>query len=324
MKSLKFLLFSALVILLFLIPVFVDNLYWISVFTKWWIYILLTVSFWLIMSTGQVNLAHAGFAAIGGYISGALVQSYGWNSWAALPVGVLTAGLIALVLGYITLRITGIYFIIMSVALAGFIQTIFGIWDHPFGGLVGLQSLPHPDAFLGINLSSRPALYYLILICMLLVVILVYRIYYSSMGRIFRGINSSDRLAEHVGIDIMKYKVMVFVIGCLCAGLGGVLFTYYTSTIVPTSFTLTQSTYYIVYCAVGGLLVFPGPIIGTLVLCYISELIKAYAEYQNIIFSVLLIAAMLLFKGGLYGLYQRFINWISHVTKRNETPVKSI
>jgi len=111
MKSLKFLLFSALVILLFLIPVFVDNLYWISVFTKWWIYILLTVSFWLIMSTGQVNLAHAGFAAIGGYISGALVQSYGWNSWAALPVGVLTAGLIALVLGYITLRITGIYFI---------------------------------------------------------------------------------------------------------------------------------------------------------------------------------------------------------------------
>jgi len=324
MKHLKLALFIALIALLFLIPVFVHNLYWVNVFSEWWIFILLTTSFWLVMSTGQVNLGHAAFAAVGGYMSAALVSVYGWNSWAALPIGIITAGVVALILGFITLRITGIYFIIVTVVLNYVVQIIFGIWTHPFGGLIGLASLPPPNAFFKIHFNSIPALYYLTLIFMLLCVILIYRIYCSSMGRVFRGINSSDRLAEHVGINIMNYKVLAFVIGCMCAGLGGVLYTYYTGTIQPTSFTITQSTYYVVYAAVGGLAYFPGPIIGTLFLGYITELIKAYANFQNIIFSVLLIAAMLLFKGGLWGLYLRGRNLFLRLIPKNKTDLKSV
>lgn len=324
MKSYKLGLFLALVIVLFLIPVFVQNLYWISVLTKWWIYVLLTVSFWLVMSTGEVNLAHAGFAAIGGYMSAALTSVYGWNSWPALIIGVITAGIIALVIGFITLRITGIYFIIVSVALAFVVQIVFGIWTHPFGGLIGLSNLPAPNSFLTINMSSQQAIYYLTLIFTLLCVVMIFRIYFSSIGRVFRGINSSDKLAQHVGINIMGYKVMAFVIGSMCAGLAGVLYTYYTSTIQPTSFTLTQSIYYIVYAAVGGLDYFGGPIVGTLVLAYASTFIQAWANFQNLIFSSLLIATMLLFRGGLYGLYLRIYNFFYRLLRKYNIAVKNI
>jgi len=315
-RLIKPFLLIALLLLLFMIPLFIDNLYYIGVLTKWWINILLVASFWLIMSTGQVNLGHAAFAAIGGYMSAALIKEFGWNSWASLPVGVVTAGLVALVIGFITLRITGIYFIITTIALIFVVQIIFGVWVHPFGGLVGISGLAPPAPLFSIHFSSRPALYYLTLILMLLGVLVVYRVYHSSIGRVFRGINSSDRLAEHVGINIMNYKVLAFVIGCMCAGLAGVLYTYDTGLIKPGSFTLTQSTYYIVYAAVGGLTYFPGPIIGMVTLGYISEVIKKYALYENIIFALLLIGAMLFFKEGLYGLYRKAVDLVSGVINK--------
>jgi branched-chain amino acid transport system permease protein len=323
MKSTKRILLLALIIFLFLIPLFVSNLYYIGVLTTMLINILLVVSFWLVMSTGQVNLGHAAFAAIGAYISAALVSVFGWSSWLALPMGVLTAGVVALILGFITLRITGIYFIIATIALISVVQIVFGLWDHPFGGLVGLLNLPHPDSIsifglTTIDFSSRPSLYLLTLVFVLIGVVVVYRVYHSSMGRVFRGINSSDRLAEHVGINIMRYKVLAFVISCMCAGLAGVLSTYSTSTIQPTSFTLTQSTYYIVWAAVGGLAYFPGPIIGTVVLSIVSEFLRPVKDYENIIYALLLIGSILVFKAGLYGLIQKTGDLLKKLFKRGK------
>jgi branched-chain amino acid transport system permease protein len=123
----------------------------------------------------------------------------------------------------------------------------------------------------------------------------------SSMGLIFRGIRESDNLAEHVGINTMGYKVVAFVVGAMCAGLGGVLYTYITGSIQPTSFTMLQSNYYIVWAAVGGLASFGGPILGTVALSIFSEFLRPVKEYEPIIYASMLIAAMLLFKGGLMG-----------------------
>lgn len=310
MKSPKNILFIALVVVLFLVPVFLQNLYYLGVLTTLLINILLVVSFWLIMSTGQVNLGHAAFAAIGAYMSAALVKSYGFPSWPSLLIAVAVVGVIGLIIGFITLRITGIYFIITSIALGSVVQIVFGMWQHPFGGLVGLLNLTPPDpiSVFGrtlVEFDSRPALFYLTLIFVLLCVMLIYRIYNSSIGRVFRGIESSDSLAEHVGINIMGYKVLAFVIGCMCAGLAGVLYTYVTLSIQPTSFTLTQSTYYIVYAAVGGLSYFAGPIIGAVALTVLSEFLRPIKDYETIIYALLLIGAILVFRGGLYGFLRR-------------------
>ena len=331
LKSYKILFFLVLVILLFSIPVFMKNLYYIGLLTTLLMNILLVVSFWFNMSTGQVNLGHGAFAAIGGYISAALITSYGFSSWLSLPIAVITTGVVALILGFITLRITGVYFLITTIALASVIQIIFGIWDNPFGGLIGLLHLPPPSqisiaGLFTIELDSKLAIYYLTLIFSLLGVLLIYRLYNSSMGLIFRGINNSDILARHVGINIMGYKILVFVIASMCAALAGVLYTYSSSAIQPTSFTMTQSIFYLVCTSVGGLSYFPGPIIGTVALSIISEFLRPIQNYENIIYSLLLIGAIMVFKGGLYGIIQKigdiFMKWT--MKYRNASANKSI
>jgi branched-chain amino acid transport system permease protein len=310
-----------IIILLAFLPLYVKNLYWLGVITTMLINVLLVSSFWLIMTTGQVNLGHAGLAAVGGYVSAALVTAYGFSSWLALPVALATAGAVALILGVITLRITGIYFIITTIALSEVIRIVFGMWDHPFGGLVGILNIPPVSAiaipgFPVIKFVSKQALYYLVLVFVLLGVFIVRRLDRSSIGLIFRGIRESDNLAEHVGINIMAYKVLAFVVGSMCAALAGVLYTYATGAILPTSFTMTQANYYIVWAAVGGLATFAGPLVGTVGLSILSEYLRPVKEFEPIIYAGLLIISVLVFKGGLVGAMSRLWGFVRGSAER--------
>jgi branched-chain amino acid transport system permease protein len=298
--------YVVIVAMLVVLPAYVKNLYWLGVITTMLINVLIVSGFWLVMTTGQVNLGHAAFAAIGAYISAALVSAYGFSSWLSLPIALATAGLVALIIGVITLRITGIYFIITTVALAEVTRIVFGMWEHPFGGLVGILNLKPPASVAlpglpAVQFTSRAALYYLVLLCVLIGLFIVRRLDRSAIGLIFRGIQYSDNLAEHVGINIMAYKVLAFVVGSMCAALGGVLYTYTTGAILPTSFTMTQANYYIAWAAVGGLATFGGPLVGTVSLSILSEYLRPVKEYEPIIYAGLLIIAVLGFRSGLAG-----------------------
>jgi branched-chain amino acid transport system permease protein len=298
-----------LVLILLLIPIVVKNLYHIGTATSILINALLAVSLWFIMRTGQVTLGHAAFAAIGGYMSAAFVSSYGLNSWLGLAVALATAGMVAAIIGYITLRITGVYFIITTLALGEVIRIVFGMWKYPFGGLFGLMNLPPPDpiAIPGlpvIEFTSIPALYYLVVVFVVIATAIMYRLDSSPLGRIYRGISQADNLAEHVGINIMNYKVQAFVIGSMFAGLAGVLYSYNTKVMLPGSFTMVQSAYYIVFVSVGGEANILGPILGTVVLGILSEFLRPIKDYEIIIYALLLIGIMLFFRAGLLGLAQ--------------------
>jgi branched-chain amino acid transport system permease protein len=280
---------------------------------------LLAVSCWFIMTTGQVTLGHAGFAAIGGYLSAALIAKYSIGSWWSLLIAMLTAGMVALIIGYITLRIKGIYFIVATLALGEVIRVIFGAWDDPFGGLIGIMNLPPPDAitlpgFPPIKFVSKISLYYLTLLFTLIGVIVMHRLNRSPIGLVFQGIRQADDLAENVGINIMGYKVLGFVIGCIFAGMGGVLYTYNVGSIQPSSFTLVQSAYYLVYVAVGGGANVFGPILGALVLNILSEFLRPIKEFEPIVFALILIGAVLLLQGGLVGLVQALWHRINEIT----------
>jgi branched-chain amino acid transport system permease protein len=271
--------------------------------------VLLAVSCWLIMTTGQVTLGHAGFAAIGGYLSAALISRYGMGSWWSLVIAMITAGVIALMIGYITLRIKGIYFIVATLALGEVIRVVFGAWDDPFGGLIGIMNLPPPNALIvaglpAIEFTSKVSLYYLTLVLALSGVVMMHRVNRSPIGLVFQGIRQADDLAENVGINIMGYKVLAFVIGCMFASLAGVLYTYNVGSIQPSSFTLIQSAYYLVYVAVGGGINVFGPILGALVLNILSEFLRPIKEFEPIVFALILIGAVLLLRGGLIGLVE--------------------
>jgi branched-chain amino acid transport system permease protein len=301
--------YVVLLVVLVSVPVLFRNLYQLGVITFMLINVLLAVSCWLIMTTGQVTLGHGGFAAIGGYLSAALMAKYGMNSWLSLGIATVTAGMIAFMIGYITLRIKGIYFIVATLALGEVIRVVFGAWEHPFGGLVGIMNLLPPNAitipgFFRIEFASKVSLYYLTLLFVLIGIVVMYKLERSPIGLVFAGIRQADDLAENVGINIMGYKVLAFVTGCMFAGLAGVLYTYNVGSIQPSSFTVIQSTYYLVYVAVGGSINVFGPILGALVLNILSELLRPIQEFEPIVFALILIGAVLLLKGGVIGLLE--------------------
>jgi branched-chain amino acid transport system permease protein len=313
--------YVVLLAILVSVPVLFRNLYQLGVITFMLINVLLAVSCWFIMTTGQVTLGHAGFAAIGGYLSAALIARYGMGSWWSLVIAMITAGMVALVIGYITLRIKGIYFIVATLALGEVIRVVFGAWDDPFGGLVGIMNLPPPNAIVitglpAIEFISKVSLYYLTLVLALSGIVIMDRLNRSPIGLVFQGIRQADDLAENVGINIMGYKVLAFVIGCLFASMGGVLYTYNVGSIQPSSFTLIQSAYYLVYVAVGGSINVFGPILGALVLNILSEFLRPVKEFEPIVFALILIGAVLLLRGGLIGLVQSVWRRTNEITAR--------
>jgi branched-chain amino acid transport system permease protein len=313
--------YVVLLAILVLVPVLFRNLYQLGVITFMLINVLLAVSCWFIMTTGQVTLGHAGFAAVGGYISAALIARYGIGSWWSLLIAMITAGVTSLIIGYITLRIKGIYFIVATLALGEVIRVVFGAWDDPFGGLVGIMNLPPPSAIIitglpAIEFGSKVSLYYLTLVLALSGIVIMHRLNRSPIGLVFQGIRQADDLAENVGINIMRYKVLAFVIGCMFAGMAGVLYTYNVGSIQPSSFTLIQSAYYLVYVAVGGSINVFGPILGALVLNILSEFLRPIKEFEPIVFALILIGAVLLLKGGLIGLVETLWRRISELTVR--------
>jgi branched-chain amino acid transport system permease protein len=313
--------YVVLLAVLVFVPVLFRNLYQLGVITFMLINVLLAVSCWFIMTTGQITLGHGGFAAIGGYMSAAVIARYGMNSWLSLLIAVVTAGMVAFVIGYITLRIKGIYFIVATLALGEVIRVVFGAWDHPFGGLVGIMNLPPPDAvhipgLFKIEFASKVSLYYLTLFFVLIGVVVMHKLDRSPIGLVFSGIRQADDLAENVGINIMGYKVLAFVTGCIFAGVAGILYTYSVGSIQPSSFTVIQSAYYLVYVAVGGSINIFGPILGALVLNILSEFLRPVKEFEPIVFALILIGAVLLLKGGLIGFVQTLWRWTNEITAR--------
>jgi branched-chain amino acid transport system permease protein len=307
--------------LLIAVPFLFPNLYLLGTITFMLINVLFAVSCWFIMSTGQVTLGHAGFAAIGGYVSAAFVSAYAVGSWWSLLIAMAVSGTVALVVGYITLRIKGIYFIVATLALGEVIRVVFGAWDNPFGGLVGIMNLPPPDPIplpgLGpIEFVSKVSLYYLTLVFTVAGASIMHRLNSSPIGLVFQGIRQQDELAENVGVNIMGFKVLSFVIGCMFAGLGGVLYTYSVGSIQPSSFTLIQSAYYLVYVAVGGGANVFGPILGALVLNILSEFLRPVKEFEPIVFALILIGAVLLLRGGLIGLVSTVWQLKNDITAR--------
>jgi branched-chain amino acid transport system permease protein len=313
--------YVVLLAILVCVPYLFRNLYQLGVITFMLINVLLAVSCWFIMTTGQVTLGHAGFAAIGGYLSAALIAKYGMGSWSSLLIAMIIAGMIAFVIGYITLRIKGIYFIVATLALGEVIRVVFGAWDDPFGGLVGIMNLPPPNAMIipglpAIEFASKVSLYYLTLALALSGIVIMDRLNRSPIGLVFQSIRQADDLAENVGVNIMRYKVLAFVVGCMFAGMAGVLYTYSVGSIQPSSFTLIQSAYYLVYVAVGGGINVYGPILGALVLNILSEFLRPIKEFEPIVFALILIGAVLLLRSGLIGLVETLWRRISQLSVR--------
>jgi len=292
-------------IVLLTLPVATRDPYFLNLFITVGIW---TTSVWgvrLIMSTGQLTLGHAAYMAVGAYASTLLTMKAGLSFWLAFPLAGMISSLIALLIGYPILRIKGVYFSIITFAFAEIIRLIIVHWPDVLGGYGGIPNIPPPQPIFSIRFTSRVPFYYLILAISLATYLFMVRIEKSRLGRIFSSIHESDTLAESIGINIMKYKMIAFCLGCFFAGLSGSFYAHYFNFTSPEFFTIWQSIYCLIFVIVGGVGSVLGPFLGSLFMTLVPEFLRVAKEYEPVVYAIILILIMFLLPGGLVTLPDR-------------------
>jgi len=314
----------AIIIVLLLVPVFVDSVYWVSIFALIFINILLTSSLRTIKLLDHISLGHVGFTLIGAYGSALLVMKGGLPFWLALVTGGLMAALVALALGYPFLKVKGMYFAILTLLTAETFRAITYYWRGFTGGQLGLLKIPPPSPLTlpGLGTISFDAVhnyYYVILIVVLISLFIIYRLERSYISFKWQAIRDADNLAHAVGINVAWYKMVNFVIACFFAGIAGGLFAHFQHNLsadATSRFGVWTTLYLIVYMVVGGEAKFFGPIIGTLVLALVGEFARSVGEFRPMVIGGLAILIVLFMPGGLISLPDRVRVWYRAITKK--------
>ena len=251
--------------------------------------IILSVSLNLINGyTGQFSLGHAGFMAIGAYVSAIMTTNFHLPFLAALIAGALAAAFLGFLIGLPTLRLNGDYLAIATLGLGEIIRiTIMNI--QYVGGAAGFMGIPHYTTF--------PWVFFVMLFSLFFIKNFVN----SSHGRACIAIRENEIAAEAMGIHTTKYKVMAFTIGAGFAGVAGGLFAHCFYIINPGSFTFMASFNYLIMVVLGGLGSITGSIAGAFVLTVISALLADWPEFRMIIYSLILILLMFYRPQGLFG-----------------------
>jgi branched-chain amino acid transport system permease protein len=220
---------------------------------------------------GQISLGHAGFMAVGGYVSAILTMKLGWSFWAALPCAGLGAGLVGIVFGLPSLKIKGFYLIMATVAAHFIIIWIILQFYSITGGADGMAvRRPEIGDFI---FKSKASYFYLVMIITCLAVYLAKNIVRTRAGRAFIAIRDNDLAAEVMGVNLFVYKLTAFFIGCVFAGISGSLLVHYYAYISTDHFPFMNSVWYLGMLIVGGMGSTAGVIFGTVFLKLLDELV---------------------------------------------------
>jgi branched-chain amino acid transport system permease protein len=220
---------------------------------------------------GQISIGHSAFVAVGAYTSAALCNHLDLSFWMAFPLAGISAGLMGLLFGAPSLRVKGFYLAITTLG-AQFIIT-YAIIQLP-GITGGVRSLDvPPPQILGYSLETDRSYYFLAMGMAVLVTYFVKNITRTGVGRAFVAIRDNDLAAEGMGINLFRYKMLAFFLGCCLAGLSGSLYAHYLQTISIEYFTLTDSIWYLGMLIVGGMGHILGAILGTVFIVLLREMV---------------------------------------------------
>jgi branched-chain amino acid transport system permease protein len=304
-RSIPQLLGSAMVLCLlaFLIgwPLFVPNRFLLTIGTLIVLNAIGAASLHLIIRTGHISFGHAAFAGVGSYSCVLGVTKLGLNPFAGLLLGIAAPALLALLIGPIVLRLTGKYFVLVTFLLGEIIRMGFVEWISVTGGSTGISGIPPLDP----ALATPIAIYYVCLAASALCVGLCGRILSSEIGRNMDAVREAERIAECSGVPVIRLKVTIFVIACGLAGLQGGLLAFFLRYIDPTTFGVVESLNLVVMNVIGGMYSLAGPLIGTVFIVALPELLRGYVELQRVFFGIILIVVMAAFPGGLAHIFAR-------------------
>lgn len=247
---------------------------------------------------GQVSLGHAAFMAIGGYTTAILIMNYNLNNLIAIIVATFFAGFCGLLVGFPSLRLSGFYLAIATMALGSATTDLIKRLEIT-GGDHGLRNIPEIK-FLGIEFYSEFYKYYLFLSILVITFILINNLINSRSGRALRSIRDAELTAESIGVNVSYYKLIAFILSSMIAGLSGALYAQSVSYLHPNTFGLGFSIEFLAMAIVGGLGTIWGPLLGASFWVLLPRLIGARLEYlATVIFGLVVILSVMFLPHGL-------------------------
>ena len=276
------------------------HIYLLSLTLVW---ALLALSMGLLLGyVGEINFGQAAFAGIAAYVSTLLRMHAGLSFWLAAPAGILACVAAAALIGVMTLRLRGPFFVLVTLAFGEVVRIVLANWQDVTNGPIGLRGIGPPEGFLGLQFASKLGFYYLALTVTLLCLLGLWSLVRSRTGRLLLAVREDPLLGAFVGIRVMRQKVIGLCVSACVAGLGGVLIGPLLSVISPGQFTIFTSVDMIVMVMVGGVGTLAGPVIGAVFLTYVPEATQFAQEYRPLLMGALLILVTMFMPGGIAGL----------------------
>ena len=267
--------------------------------------------------TGMLSFGHAAFLGVGSYLAGIAVVSGGWPWWAAILTGVVGASLIGLVMGYMAIRTRGIYFSMVTLALAQIIYYVFYKAEGWTGGENGLRGVKVEsiDLFgLRIDFMDPLSKYYVILVFVALALWFVSRVLNSPFGAVIESIRENEKRAAACGYDVARAKLLVFVLSAAICGLAGTLRALHLSVVPIDSLHYLQSGQAVMMCLLGGMGTFFGPFVGAAVFLYLEDVVTNLTRYWMGVVGVVFMVFVLFFPKGVWG---TFLDGVARYQKRS-------
>jgi branched-chain amino acid transport system permease protein len=301
--NLKILGFIIVVSIALVLPVFISD-YWQYVFTVAFFYAIMAASWNLLGGyTGQFSLAHHTFGMLGAYASSLLMAKAGAPFWLSIPAAIAFTMFLSLLLGIVCLRVHGLYLALITWAFAEVIRNYLRMHYAFTGGDRGLDA-----PLLFGTLQPTPYYYFflgLTVLCVLLIAVLMR----SRIGYYLRSIRDDAIAARSMGVNIVRYKVLAFIIASGIAGMAGAFYGHTISLISPVLGDFNEMAMIIIFVVIGGMRTQSGPIVGAITVRITMELLREQSEIRIIILSALVIIIMRFFNGGMMEFVRRVRKW---------------
>ncbi len=275
--------------------------------------ILVLIAIWSITSialnllygyTGQLSLGHSAFLGIGAYAFGLLAVKMHMGFWPAFFGATVISGISGVLIGIPALRLRGPHFVLVTLGFGAIVAIIILAWVDLTGGANGIAGMPRPNAIplpwgAELRFDSLLSMYYFILFFLVLIALICHRIVHSLPGKIFIAISENENLVTSLGVRTMTKKLLSFTISATFTGVAGALYASYNGVISPDLANIMRGMDILTYLIVGGAGTIMGPIVGTIVLMALPEILQIVPSLKTLINGIVLLLFVIFCPAGL-------------------------
>jgi branched-chain amino acid transport system permease protein len=292
-------------------PLLLQNQYALHIGVMIMFSVMLATSFNLIVGyVGEFSLGHTAFLGVGAYVVGLLSTRFGLPFHFAVIAAVIIAALFGLLIGAITLRLRGPFFVIVTLCFAEVLRLIANNWIGLTNGPMGISGIEKPSwALAGGALQQKMAYYYVGLLLAAIALYVSFRFVYSNIGRGAIAVRENRFVAQSVGISPFHFGLLTFVLASAIAGLAGGFYANYVSFVGPEVFGFSFMITMIIMVLAGGKGTLVGPVVGAVIVVLLEEFLRDFKELRFSIFGLMVIAVVLFLPRGIMGF----------ITRRHET-----